>query len=92
MFKTREWLHSIKSWKEVETERLKASGMDKTENDHIWIARVWTNNFLDKENLLFSVPFDTRKQVRNFKVLTEASRAKYKVTYHRIDMDGEYMQ
>lgn len=81
----------IKDWGSVEIERLKASNLKETKRSHTWIARVWTNDTVGPHEYLLSVPYDTSEQLKALKKALGVSRAKYKVTSHKVEMDGEYV-
>jgi hypothetical protein len=81
----------LKSWGAVEIERLKAGNIEETKQTHTWIARIWSNDTLGQRDYLFSVPFDTKKQVLDLKRVLKCSRSKYRVTEHKVELDGEYI-
>lgn len=80
----------LRSWGVVEIERLKAGNLKETKPSHIWIARVWSNDILGSNDYLLSVPFNTKKELLEFKRSIKRSPAKYKVTEHKIEFDGDY--
>lgn len=81
----------IRDWKKLEVERFKKGSIRETTRSHTWIARIWTNEVAGHRDYLLSVPFDTRIQAVAMRKAIVSSRAKYKVTLHKVEQDGEYV-